>query len=74
MEWLGSAAIGPAMEQVHSATTSFVPTNPSSLTLAVIGVSTLVIFEMGRRVLVRRAALGRRGDAARTSEERRRAA
>lgn len=53
MDWLSAAPIEVAVERVAE-TLPIAPTNPSSLTLTLLGVATLVVFGAGRRALQRR--------------------
>ena len=50
MDWLDSTLVEPALEGVTFSEPALEPTNPSSLTLALIGVATIVLFRLVQRL------------------------
>ncbi len=73
MDWLNAAPLEVAVERAAE-TLPIAPTNPSSLTLALLGVATLVVFGAGRRALQRRTSTRHAGGDASTQVDDRRAA
>ena len=49
MEWLDTIAVHPTLQQAEVALEGVQPTNPSSLSLALIGAGTYLLFGWGRR-------------------------
>ena len=71
MEWLETTALQPLLQQAEIGLEGVLPTNPSSLTLALIGVGTYLLFGWGRRTLLQREAGNRQDKKPQRSGERR---
>jgi len=50
MDWLDGTLVEPALEGLTLTEPALEPTNPSSLTLALIGVATIVLFRLVQRI------------------------
>ena len=55
MEWLDTTALESVLRQAPESVELTAPQNPSSLMLTLVGVATMILFDVGRRSLDRRA-------------------
>ena len=53
MDWIDLTTVEPMLQQTTAVTEAAQPTNPSSLTLAVIGLLTYLAFDITRRSISR---------------------